>query len=386
MNYVVMDTNILRHEGLSSRKMQLLHRLIQADHIELFIPEIVMREYVTKKIYDSLQELQDAHIKLESLKKNIGRDTELQAKADTAQQLMLSIKEGLETKIWDDFNQWINDFSVTILPFKTECMKEVIDDYFTGGGVYRKPKHRDDIPDAIINSSINELLADKKSLTVIIKDGFFKTHLSSKQNVTVCDSLPDYLEMDNNRNKINELDKLSTRTREVKNFLGSKSFADRLLSYLINSKNIIEYIYLEGSAVIARNKFIEETFGERINLPHADRIRELQLSNPEHLNGDDYSVEITFTTLASLDFCADFFYYIEFEDEPSLTMDSMNADGMCDISADDYFTFKGFIEINIPEKLNIEEVEDYIRTLGSNGNPISLNLEIESASDYIQNN
>jgi hypothetical protein len=381
---VVLDTNILHEEGLSSRKMQLLQRLIEANHIELFIPEIVMREYVTKKTYDSLKELQDAHVKLESLKKNMARGSDLYLKVDDAQEIMLSIRDGLETKIWADFDKWIIDFSVSILPFKTECMKEVIDNYFTGGGVYRKPKHRDDIPDAIINSSITELLADKKSLTVLIKDGVFKTHLSSINNVTVFDSLPSFLELDINRHKIDELDKLTARTEEVKIYLRSESFTSDLLNYLSTSKNIIEYIYLEGPAVTAKNKFIKETFGERINSPKAENINNLHLCNPEHLGGDDYSVEVIFTTLASLTFCTDYFYYMECENESSLTIDSMNGDGVCDIGVEDYFTFNGFIEIHIPENLNQQEIEHYVQTLASVDNPISLDLTIESVNDHMQ--
>ncbi len=38
---------------------------------------------------------------------------------------MVTNREGLETKIWADSNEWIEDFSVTTLPFKAECIKEV---------------------------------------------------------------------------------------------------------------------------------------------------------------------------------------------------------------------------------------------------------------------
>lgn len=53
MNSVLLDTNILHQEGLFSRNMQLLSRLVKASYTEIYVPDIVKREYLSKRILES---------------------------------------------------------------------------------------------------------------------------------------------------------------------------------------------------------------------------------------------------------------------------------------------------------------------------------------------
>ncbi len=49
MIHVVIDTNILRGEGLISPNMQILQRLLIVGDIKLIIPEIVLKEYISQE-------------------------------------------------------------------------------------------------------------------------------------------------------------------------------------------------------------------------------------------------------------------------------------------------------------------------------------------------
>ncbi|WP_206191803.1 hypothetical protein, partial [Shewanella carassii] len=49
MKNIVLDTNILYQEGLSSGRMKVLAKLVDAELIAVYIPEIVKREFITKR-------------------------------------------------------------------------------------------------------------------------------------------------------------------------------------------------------------------------------------------------------------------------------------------------------------------------------------------------
>lgn len=160
---LLLDTNILHQEGLASGNMQLLRRLVDASHVEIFIPELVKKEFITRRVMESKERLKDAQNSLSTVEKKVSKTSEAQAKTNEALSYIKEIEGIIEDVIYQDFAQWENDLSVNILPFNPEDMVVVLEEYFSGGGVYRKPKSREDIPDAIINKSIDALIAEKRT-------------------------------------------------------------------------------------------------------------------------------------------------------------------------------------------------------------------------------
>lgn len=66
---LLLDTNILHQEGLSSGNMQMLHRLVNASHVEVFVPEIVKKEFISRRIMEAREKLKDAQNSLSAVGK-----------------------------------------------------------------------------------------------------------------------------------------------------------------------------------------------------------------------------------------------------------------------------------------------------------------------------
>ncbi len=49
---IILDTNILHKEGLLSGRMQMMEKLVEAGVVTIHIPDIVKREFLTKRVGD----------------------------------------------------------------------------------------------------------------------------------------------------------------------------------------------------------------------------------------------------------------------------------------------------------------------------------------------
>jgi len=381
MANVILDTNILHQEGLSSRNMQVLRRLVEVAHIKLFIPEIVKREFITKRVHDSLSKLQGINNNLGSVSKKLERESVLHAKLLGMQETIRSVESDLEKQIVADFDFWASKFLVKILPFNTESMREVMDDYFTGAGVYRKPKSREDIPDAIINMSINELLDKGGTLTVVIKDGEFRKYLKKKENITVVDSISEFLELRNNRVKLQELDEKSNKIEVIKAYLKGVSFNENLRKFLILSEDDIEYVYIEAPDISSKDKLGVYSFGESINFPQASAIESLQVIRVDPLTESTYSVQVSFITWATINYCVEYrdYLFIDEETDRDVVVDSVNGDGICDLSEGWSLRFFGSIELSLSDHINVDKLTTDDIDLNSSHDIKNIEIDIQSA-------
>ncbi|MGB3724803.1 MAG: PIN domain-containing protein [Glaciecola sp.] len=378
---LLLDTNILHQEGLASGNMQLLRRLVDASHVEVFIPEIVKKEFLTRRVMESKDKLKDAQNALSAVGKKVSKTSEAQTKTNDAQSSIKEIEEIIDKVVYEDFSQWEKDLSATILPFKTEVMVDVMEEYFSGGSVYRKPKSREDIPDAIINKSIDEVIAEKGQITIAIKDGAFKKHLGKDQRITLVDSLEEFLNFESNSNKISELDALSEKTGEVLEYLSGEDFSALFLKYLIRSDDEIGDIYLEDDDITIKDELEVDTFGERINFPQAKSVNNLVVDGVSKLSSTSYSLKVSFDANATLNYCAFYegYMYIEKDTSRDVTMDSMNGDGICDLSELFEFKFRGYVVIEFKEELDIDAIKAHSRYLGTEANPITADIDIDTA-------
>lgn len=378
---IVLDTNILHQEGLSSRNMKLLHRLIIASHVEIYVPEIVKREYLTKITSDCIDKIQEAHKSIAYLISKLERESHLHKEAKKTEENLHSIETLITEQITTDFDNWVNNFSVKILPFKTDCMKKVIDDYFLGNGAYRGPKKREDILDAIIDSSIKELLDDKGVITVAIKDGVFRKYLETSENICLVDSIADFLELQINKEKIIQLDALSTSVENIKTYFNSENFSDILFQYFVNYPDVIRSIYLEEDSISSIEDLKINAYGLTINLPQPDKLTNLHIGSTEHIEESTYSIKLSFDTFATLGFCA---YYgdcihLESDINRNIEMSSMNGDGMCDLNELRRFQFSGFAEVTLPPEMTIDRVKALCLNLTTQDNPVTIELDINLA-------
>lgn len=381
MSTLILDTNILHQEGLHSRNMQLLMRLSSEGHVQIYIPELVKREYLSKRISGSIEKIQNAQHNVLYITKKIKRESSLQTHALEAQSNLRNIESLLETEITKEFDSWASNYNIVVIPIDTTCLNSVMDDYFLGQGVYRKEKSREDIPDAIINSSIMALLHKKHTLTVILKDGAFKNHLSTIRRITIYDSISEFITLEENKAKLDELDSLYEKIDSIKEYLSSEFISTTIRDYLIANRNDIEEIYLEGEQITSLKNLEITTFGQNINYPESQSISDFNISNIAWLTDGAFSFEVEFTAIATISYGAYYGDYIEIEEdfERETSLDSMNGDGACDISEVRSMKFTGYVQLHIDGDLDPDNIKANISSIGEDSNPIQISLDIEYA-------
>lgn len=381
MNYLILDTNILYKEGLHSRNMQLLMRLSTEQHVQIHIPELVMREYLTKTVSESVEKIQQAHNKISSITKRLKKDNSLQSDALEVQNTLRTIETQLEPEVKKEFDLWVKHFNITIIPIDQNCLNTVIDDYFLGNGVYKKPKNREDIPDAIINSSIMALHKEKQFLTVILQDGAFKKHLSSIRGISVYNSVDEFLSKKENKDKLDQLDSLYEKIDSIKSYLSNKEASNNIEQYLISTRSDIEDIYLENEQIHSTDNLEITTFGENINYLDAETVQEFNISNVAWLTEGVFSLEVDFKAEATISYCGHYEEYIYLEEDTTreVSIDSMNGDGVCDLSEARSIKFTGYIQLFIDGDLNTETIQKHIKNIDGNDSSIQLSLDIEYA-------
>lgn len=381
MKTVVVDTNILHQEGLYSRNMQLLVRLASYGYVEICVPEIVKREFVSKRFLDSSEKLRDARNGLASILKKVNKETEFHSEVMNFHQGIRSIESSLESQINEDFDGWVKTSKVVILPFEESCMKSVLDEYFSGGGVYRKPKHREDIPDAIIFSSIRSLLKDRGEIEVIVKDGAFRKHLDTFETINTHSGLSAFLELEENKSSLKQLDKISEKVESIKSFFTTNEFVESLHKALKVRNDDIEEIYLEEDQIQNKDFLLIDSFGENLNYPSPEDITDLKLVSVERLADFTYSIEVEFITSARLNYCATYsdYMYLEEDTYRDVSFDSMNGDGICDLSEILRFKLSGNIDLTVTEEMSLDELKAHSKYLGNDDCEIKIEMDINSA-------
>ncbi|MBT3047250.1 MAG: DUF4935 domain-containing protein [Candidatus Thiodiazotropha sp. (ex Clathrolucina costata)] len=380
MNSIVLDTNILHQEGFSSRNMRLLLRLVKASFVEIFIPDLVRREFVTKRILEAKENLKKSHDQLSLIIKKNTHDLRFQRIIEDAKQNIKLAESKIDDQIITGFDNWKDDFKINIVPFESDKIHQVIDEYFLGAGVYKKPKSREDIPDAMINTCITHLLKKKGALIVVLKDGAFKKYLQTVENISIFDSLSEFLDTKEVQQKINELDAQIENAEGIKQYLIESEFSNNLRSYFISKTEEIEDIYLEESDISNKDRLEIDSFGERVEYVRAGNIKDVKVMKPASLSENIFSLDIEFTTDATIYYCGQYVDYLELgmDDTRDVSLDSM-SDGLCDLSETKSLRFSGLLEIRIPSDIDMDAVKEYTKNLDSKDNPINLHLQVYSA-------
>ncbi|EJO0241028.1 DUF4935 domain-containing protein, partial [Salmonella enterica] len=167
MYNIVLDTNILHQEGLHSNDMSILKNLVDAKLVCVHIPSIIAQEFITKRITSVKEENLKIIKALEAIEKEGRRiNTVLYGERQNFIDQIGIINESIEERAKLSFEKWVKDFKVNILHPQQESFSQVFNDYFSGEGVFRQVKARDDIPDAFINICLESLIESVGRLIV----------------------------------------------------------------------------------------------------------------------------------------------------------------------------------------------------------------------------
>lgn len=80
MKNIVLDTNILHQEGLSSGRMKVLAKLVDDELVTIHIPDIVKREFITKRSSEITDAIHTIQSNLKTIHRKVDRKTVLESK------------------------------------------------------------------------------------------------------------------------------------------------------------------------------------------------------------------------------------------------------------------------------------------------------------------
>ncbi len=174
---LVLDTNVLRQEGLASRNMQLLARLTRSGEVALFVPDFVRREFLSQRTLEVESQVEKCGSAFAEIGRQLPTKSAVRTDIESSRALLQTIHDRALRAILEEFEEWRVACQAQPLTFDPARMERVLDDYFTGTGAFRKAKHREDIPDAIVSASMRPLLDGHKVVHIAVKDGAFRKHL-----------------------------------------------------------------------------------------------------------------------------------------------------------------------------------------------------------------
>ncbi|GEM_PF-2867635 len=370
--HLVLDTNILHQENLTSANMKTLLRLVESGYVTICIPELVRREYVTKIISECIAKLQVASGQLESFGR-IARVSSLNSMAKDVQVELAQIKSQVAEVYEADFARWYETYRVRELPFESGMIEFVLDDYFEGATPYRSPKSREDMLDSMIGKSIDALIGVVGDVGVVVKDGTFKRHWEQRGGTQTFDSIEEFLFLEQSKAELNRLDIEASMGTIMTALNDSK---DALVEFVKGSKNLLDSIYMEEDEVTGAEVLDMDCFGIRINGPQVGDVASLQLDQMEYLGKWQFAVMFIMEARARVDYCASYVDYLEHERKEFIEMTSMNGVGICDLEEVRPIRISGKMIISIDQEGGVEAGRAAI----ANGAFRDESIELEAAS------
>ncbi len=373
---LVLDTNILHQEGFISGRMQLLKKLIDVEFVRLFIPELVKNEFITKRINNTSEAMMKSANGLKTISSNFELSTDFKNELKEIEDNIRLKNNDVKEKISEEFENWSKDFRVKELLFNPEDIKLVMNDYFSGNGVYRSIKSRDDIPDAMINTCIDKLISDVGNISVIIKDGVFRKHLENNKSVTIFDGLSDFLKTE----AVEALKEKADEVEIVREYLESNEAAGYFYNYFKNLDGEESWIYVEDSDLINKEVIADRVYNAEINSAINENIENLKVSNLYALTGKKFVGDLSFEIQSTVHFISDYGIFIELDNDKdrNVEMDSMNGDGICDLFEEYQVRYSGQIEISFEEIFEKSVVKVLMKDIKHNEGVVKVEFDIES--------
>ena len=174
---LILDTNVLRQEGLGSRNMQILRRLTSSGKVDLLVHEVVAREFKSQRTLEVKAQVEKITEAITEMSRQVDAKGASHRDLTEMRSKVAELSEAAKKEVETDFATWLTWTGAHWVAFEPEDMRQVLDDYFFGAGAFRKPKHREDMPDAIVATGIKVLLPKYQTLHIAVKDGAFRRHL-----------------------------------------------------------------------------------------------------------------------------------------------------------------------------------------------------------------
>ncbi|WP_394169033.1 PIN domain-containing protein [Saccharospirillum alexandrii] len=365
---VVIDTNILHQEGLSSISMHKLYNLVVSCGLQIYLPEIVEREYITSREIEIIAQLKNIKKSYKEINKMTPEFSSSKGNIKTElQNLDLKIKSAAgDVYVW--FDRWTSDYRVKRLDIKPHYISSIFDDYFSGSGAFKQRKNRNDILDAIILENIKELSSQGESLTLLCGDKGLSQAASKLEGINIYSSLKEFLET---KEVSDRLSKVSTddNTKKYIDFFSSPEFELALRSFI---HYLYDLGYLVTESVNNDLGAIPSGYSNVTVEPFGERLDELEVIDVVGLGSEIYKLSVEFEIDSVVTFAIPYEYTEDIESPYSI--DSINGDGVCEVSMERKAIYPIVLTTNVGDGFikNIKEDSQFLI------NRFSTTVEIEN--------
>lgn len=376
---LVLDTNILRQEGMSSRNMQMLFRLTESGEVDLFLPDIVCREFISQKTLEVQEQAHKCLTALGEIGKQVGSKSKIQNDLKDLRIKLNALVTSAAEEIEGGFKGWLLSSKAKLLEFKASDMVTVLDDYFAGSGVFRRPKHRDDIPDAIVGVTMRRLLEERDCVHVAIKDGAFKKHLQSETKYRIVDGLGEFFELEEIKAVLVKLDSDEKNAAAFKNLVSKADFQSTLTNYLRDAKELLEEVYVEKGQLGGVENLEINVWGASLNFAQANAITEITYYKATYIARGHLSIELAINTEARIDYAADYYEFNRLSRDRDVDNWSVGGDGACELREFRKVTLMGYVEVKFPGAWAPEALAIHSHYIGASTSQIKVELDIQEA-------
>lgn len=376
MIHLVLDTNIIRGEGINSSWMQVLKQHTDSGAIQVYVPEIVKRELLTNKVGEYQKEIKKCISSINnSLRKKLLNESEIKSLTESRSYLDTALAS-VEERVESEYKQWASNLGVKTLFFNNDNMKHVMNDYFSGGGVFKKIKSREDIPDAMINTSINDLLEKNGTVTVINSDKEFTEFISKNEFITCHKTLSDFLASD----PVEAIKVKVELTQELTEYFSTPEYIEQLTAYLTSPSDRIdkvEDVYIDKEGIEGTEKIAEWLLVAEINFIFPHMIYNVAIENINSASLYEYIGNIEFTAKVGISYGTHYGIYHSMDKNREVEFYSADEE-IVELIEEFEVKFFGQITIDIDQDDNhpINSKEDLL----ANDDSICVNLDIEAAS------
>lgn len=348
MFHVVLDTNALQSNTLRFTEMMRLKVLIDSYILKLYIPDIVKREYLTQKIPNLTGKIKAKNIS--EVNKYIHYDSnDVKDSLNEANRLISETSKIIEKVVEDEFNDWVDDFAIEILPFNESKINEVLDGYFTGGTVFKSLKNRNDIPDAMIATTIKELQEKiNDRVYVINNDKTFSNYLTEIGDFEVYDKISNLLENDKIKPVLIETEEKLEVFNHVNSIIRSEEFLTTYIKYLEDSDY---YLYIQDGTEVIDSKILgNDIYNLWIELDSSVNRSTIKISDGLAISDDEVYFGISYNTDVTLSYVTNCIEYMEIEKSREVEYNKMNrSNGDVSLSEDRTINFNTSVILPIKD-------------------------------------
>lgn len=379
---VVLDTNVLRESGPTSTDMQILSRLAREKVVEVYIPEIVKREYLSQLYLDVSSECQKIQTSINLMSKKIDNNHKNKKYVTEIDNAVKLLRVDLERPIYSSFDAWMKENNIRNLKFEPQDINAVIDDYFNGEGVFKKVKHRDDFPDSMISKSLLSL-AKTSEVMFLCKDGNFKDKLSNSENIVILGTIRNFLDQKSVVILLRDLEDKELKIEGIKKVLSSDMSFRKLSEFLSCKSNDISDIYIPEDDILGKEILLSKnTFSEEINWLDTSNISNVKFGEIRYIDVNRYSIDVEFIAPAVVSYCTHIgsVYTLEENEQNFIEIESMNSEGICDASEKRNVRFFGEVYIYLEKELTAEHLAIHMEYFGSEVAKVTGEVEIKSAT------